>query len=348
MSQVPGRWFDDAHHRAKRLESVISICLLAVLFLIGVGVFVKQSKDTSQYGIPPSPRYGETSQQQPDISQSPISTGLAPAGFEMLSKAEVYNPDNLYEKIDGKAPLYLEASFEKLSTQRFVKTGDPNLWMELYIYDMGNIKNAFSVYSEQRRAEAEAFAPMQFAYKSGNALYFVHGKYYVEVVGASESGELSKAIAEVTQKIQSNLTIDHDTGIAELAFFPQENLVPGSIKLYLVSAFGFEKMTDVFTARYRLGNETITAFISKKADSKEAEATAESYCNFLIENGAVIKNTEKILVGKIMDSYGTTEIVFTAGPFVAGIHETENQQAAEKIAEILVNRLKSLNDEKKD
>jgi hypothetical protein len=40
-----------------------------------------------------------------------------------------------------------------------------------------------------------------------------------------------------------------------------------------------------------------------------------------------------------MDSYGTTEIVFTVGPFVAGIHEAEDQQAAEKIAEILFNRL---------
>jgi hypothetical protein len=358
MSQVPGRWFDsfddaqdrDAHHRAKRLESAISICLLAVLFLIGVGIFIKQSNyNVSQY--PSSLRYagqdGETSPHQANISQ--ISAGLAPAGFEMLSKAEVYNPDNLYEKIDGKAPLYTEAGFKGLSTQRFAETSDPNLWMELYIYDMGNIKNAFSVYSEQRRADSEAFASMQFAYKSGNALYFVYGKYYVEVVGASESDKLSKAIAEAAQKIGTNLAIDSNAGIAELAFFPQENLVAGSMKLYLVSAFGFEKLTDVFAARYRLGNETITAFLSKRADSKDAEATAESYCNFLTENGAVIKNTtNKTFVGKVMDSYGTTEIVFTAGPFVAGVHEAENQQAAEKIAEILVNRLKSLNDEKKD
>ena len=43
-----------------------------------------------------------------------------------------------------------------------------------------------------------------------------------------------------------------------------------------------------------------------------------------------------------MDSYGTTEIVFTVGHFVAGIHEAENQQAAEKLAEILINRLNEI------
>jgi hypothetical protein len=329
MSQVP--------RRAKRLESVISICLLGSIILTAVGLFIKQSNyDISKYGI----------QNQSKASQSPISDGLIPSGFEALSKDENYNAENLYEKIDGKAPLYLEAGFKELSTQRFASINDPNLWMELYVYDMGTLRNAFSVYSVQKRAEAEAFASMQFAYKSGNALYFVHGKYYIEIVGSAESDKLLRAMAEAAQKIQANLVIGPDTGIAELAFFPQENLVPSSIKLYLVNAFGFEKLTNIFTARYKVGEESVTAFISKRADSKEAEAMAESYRKFLIENGAVIKNTNnKTLVGKVMDFYDTTEIVFTAGPFVAGIHEAKNQQPAEKSAEILINKLNSLKNE---
>jgi len=332
-------------YRARRLESVISICLLAVLFLIGVGVFIKQfDYNTNQYGI-----------QQLGVSLISIGAGLVPTGFEMLSKVEVYNSENLYEKINGKAPLYIESGFKELSTQRFVNINDRSLWMELYTYDMGTVKNAFSVYSIQRRAGSEAFPPMQlgtpqsgnpFAYRTDNALYFVHGRYYIEIVGSSESGELFSAIAEVARKIQANLAAGLDASIAELAMFPQENLVPGSIKLYLVNAFGFEGLTNTFTAKYKSGNETVTAFLSKRADSKDAEVIAESYRSFLIENGAVIKNTtSKTIVGKVMDFYGTTEIVFTAGPFVAGIHEAENQQAAEKLAKILINKLNSLNNE---
>jgi hypothetical protein len=328
MSPVP--------RRAKRLESVISIFLLTVLILTAVGIFVRQSKyDISKYGI----------QNQSDASQSPISDGLIPSGFEALSKAENYNADTLYEKIDGKAPLYLDAGFKELSTQRFVNTDDPNLWMELYVYDMGALRNAFSVYSEQKREDAKTFEKLQFAYKTGNALYFAHGRYYIEIIGASESKELFKAIAEAAQKAEANLAIDSNASIAELAFFPQENLVPDSFKLYLVSAFGCEKLTDIFTARYKSGGESITAFFSKRANSKEAEATAESYRKFLIENGAVIKNTDnKLFTGEVMDSYGTTEIVFTVGPFVAGVHEAEDQEQGERIAEELFNKLKSLNE----
>ncbi len=338
MGSVPGR--------AKRLESVISICLLAVLIIIVVGVFLKQSNyNITQYGE------GKAVVSKPEAQNTKPETGLelsslAPAGFETLSKAESYNADSLYEKIDGKAPLYLEAGFKELSTQRFAETSDPNLWMELYIYDMGDIKNAFCVYSQQRREGAEAFPSMQFAYKSGNALYFVDGKYYIEIVGSSESGELSKATAEAAQKLKANLAVDPNSNIPELGLFPQENLVADSFKLYLVSAFGFEKLTDIFTARYKVGEESVTAFIGKKADSKEAEAIAENYRKFLIENGATIKNTDnKTLAGKVMDAYGSIEIVFTVGPFVTGVHEVENQQAAEKMAEVLINKLKSLNNE---
>ncbi|MDD5064424.1 MAG: hypothetical protein PHQ35_06655 [Phycisphaerae bacterium] len=332
--------------RAKRLESVIGICLLVILALTGVGIFIRQSNyDISRYGM------DAAAVSKTEIQNSKAETGfelstLAPAGFETLSKAESYNADSLYEKIDGKAPLYLEAGFKELTTQRFVSKSDPNLWMELYIYDMGNIRNGFCVYSVQKRAEAEASESMPLAYGTSNSMYLVHGKYYVEIIGSAESDKMVRAIMKLAQNTQANLAIEPGGGITEFAFFPQENLVPGSFKLYLVSAFGFEKLTDIFTARYKVGEENVTAFIGKRADLKEAEAIAESYRSFLIENGAVAKNTDnKTLAGKILDSYGTTEIVFTVGPFVSGIHEAEDQQAAEKTAEILINKLKSLNNE---
>jgi hypothetical protein len=160
---------------------------------------------------------------------------LAPSGFEALSETETYTAENLYEKINGKAPLYTESGFEKLFTQRFASRDRENLWMELFVYDMANIRNAFSVYSTQKRAGVEmlSFAYPRFHYKTGNGLYFVHGKYYVELVGSSKSTKLLGAMVEVTQKISSTLPADGNTGAfeAKMALFPKGNIVPGSIKL---------------------------------------------------------------------------------------------------------------------
>ena len=319
--------------RAKRLESAISICLLAILLAIAVGVLLKQSDyDMGRFGIDTAAA--------PKLEVAFDLGSLAPSGFETPSKTEVYNPENLYEKIDGKAPLYTDSGFEKLSARRFVSKNRENLGMELYVFDMGNVKNAFSVYSVQKRAGTEILPDMASAYKTSNAIYFVHGKYYIELVGFSESEELFKAMTKIAQRVSSVLAVDKATEIDELGLFPPGDIVPGSFKLYLTNAFGFEGLTDIFTARYEFDNQTITAFLSKRTNSEDARTVAESYRSFLIENGAVVKQTtNKILEGKVVDFYDTTEIVFAIGPFVAGIHEAEAQQPAEKLALTLISKL---------
>jgi hypothetical protein len=324
MSSVPSR--------AKRLESAISICLLAVLLLITLGIFLKQfDYNMSRFGI-------ETTTTGSSLQQ--ILDSLIPDGFKKPSKIETYNSENLYEKINGKAPLYINAGFTKLSTQRFASQTDENLKMELYIFDMARTRNAFSVYSVQKRPDVENLPDIQFAYKTSNAFYLAHGQYYIELIGFSESDELSAAMAEVIRKIHANLTIHDDTGIPEIEYLPRDNLVTGSIKLYLESAFGFKGLTDIFAARYELNGDTITAFLSKRPRPRDAEALAASYRNFLTENGATAsKAAIKTLEGKVFDYYGTTEIVLSTGPFVVGIHEAENQKSAEKLAVALVNKL---------
>ena len=42
---------------------------------------------------------------------------------------------------------------------------------------------------------------------------------------------------------------------------------------------------------------------------------------------------------KAQDSFTSTEIIFATGPFVGGIHEAENQKAAEELATRLFDKL---------
>jgi hypothetical protein len=331
---------DSTPKRAKRLESVIGICLLAVLFLIAVGLFLKQSDfDMSRFGINTAAS-APSSQKPRGNSPETILATLAPTGFETLSDTQIYTEENLYEKINGKAPLYIESGFRKLFTQRFISKDDQDLWMELFLFDMVTAKNAFSVYSVQRRPDAEALQIMQFAYKTTNALYFAIDKYYVELVGSAQSQELLEAILAVAEKIPSRLAVAKDTEIAELQLFTQENIVPDSFKLHSAGAFGFEGLTDTFTAQYTFGDNSLTAFLSRRRDAQDAQLVAESYYKFLIQNGGVDKPTlNKNIEAKVVEFYGTTEIVFTTGPFLAGIHEAQSQQLAEELAAKLINKL---------
>jgi hypothetical protein len=312
--------------RARHLESAVSFFLLLILFLIGLGIFVKQLYyDSDRFSIQP----------RLDAPSSLISDTFTPAGFKTLSKTETHTAENLYEKIDGKAPLYTESGFEKLFTQRFISKNDPNLWVELYIFDMGKPRNAFSVHSVQRRAEAEILPDMPHGYKTSNALYFIHGKYYIELVGSAESKQLFAAMAEVADKTRSELKITEDTKIAELGLFPPENLVPGSIRLYLKNAFGYEGLINTFTCRCKIDGQTVTAFLSKQASHQAAKKMADDYYKFLIDNGAEDKGQLNWNGGRIVTLYGALELIFSNGVYVAGIHEAENIGPATKMAAIL-------------
>jgi hypothetical protein len=330
--------------RNKRLESIISTLLLAILFLIGLGVFIRQfDVDMSRFGIGTITADLLLGQTEPN-TQEPSLDALMPDGFKKLSKTETYNPENLYEKINGKAPLYTESGFEKLFTQRLISNDDDNLWMEVFVYDMAAIKNAFSIYSVQKRADAQILtltAPAP-CYKTSNGTYFVHGKYYVELIGSTESTILDKAMTTITENFASRIAVD-DEKISELALFPEDDCVPGSFKLYLANAFGFDGFTDIFTCRYQIGDETITTFLSKHPNPQYAQTSIESYYNFLIENDAADKPTAnktlKDIGAKVLDFYDTTEIIFATGPFVGGIHEAENQKAAEELATRLFDKL---------
>jgi len=338
MREVPGR--------NRRLESAISILLLLVLVIIGLGVFAKQfDVDMGRFGINATDTGLPSQQIQPERQDQSVLETLMPEGFKTLSEAESYNSDNLYEKINGKAPLYIDSGFVKLFTRRFISTEDESLWMEIFVYDMAAVRNAFAVYSQQKRADVVMCGILdpQYAYKTGNALYFIRDQYYIELIGSAETEKLFNSMLEIAKDMKGRLAVDKVTEISELSLFPPDNIVAGSSKLYLKNAFGFEGFTEIFTCRFKISDEPITAFLSECSDPRDAQTTAESYYNFLIDNDAQAKTTANQILkevgAKVLDFYGTTEIIFSAGKYVGGIHEAEDRKAAEDLAARFLERL---------
>ena len=323
MRLIPGR--------AGKFESAVGTLYLFQLVLIVAVLLVIQSRfDMARFGV-----------------ESERQTG----DFLSVGKAETYNTDNLYEKIDGKAPMYQEAGFIALTTQRFANSKNSELGLELYQYDMGNAKNAFSVYSRQKRADTAdltELGPSAFGYLAGNAICLSLGKYYIEMIGSSESDELVGGMKSMAKNLAAKLPPGDKDKIAELAYFPTEGTIAGSWKLQLDNAYGFDGLRDTYSAQYKVNEKAVTIFFSKRPNADEAGAVAKNYLDFLVTNGAKALSVDSELLkaagASVLDFYGNIEIVFPAGVFVGGVHEAENKQAAEKAAEVLIGRLKEIND----
>lgn len=315
--------------RARTLESVVGVLILLILVATAVGIyFIQRDFNMTRFGIA-----SEQEQQ---------------GNFPSVGKAEIYNNDNLYEKIDGKAPMYQEAGFVKLTTQRFAAKSNSELGFELYIYDMNNAKNAFSVYSRQKRADATDLGASAFGYVAGNAICISLGKNYVEMIGSAESNELVDGMKSIAKDLSTKLKPTNKDKIVELGYFPTEGTVTGSWKLQIDNAFGFDGLTDAYSAQYKSGDKTVSIFFSRRKNADEAKTVAKNYYDFLITNGAKAVTVDSEILksagASVVDFYGSFEIVFPAGIFVGGVHEADNKQAAEKGAEVLIGRLKEIND----
>lgn len=322
-----------------KTETTVGYAILLVLALIAGGVLFAQSRYNAAVLTPGALQTEASSPSAASQGSRLDLRTLAVEGLIALSEPQSFGPETLSEKIDGKAELYLSAGFVRLVSQRFARTGNSQEWLEVLLYDMGSSRNAFAVYSVQRREEGQKVDLGDFAYRTDDALFFVHGKYYVEViapaVGKGAAGILLGFGRAVVEKVKINRE-----GLGELALFPAENLKRETISLLAADAFGFDRFNSVYTARYGLGELDVTAFLSQRASETEAADLAAAYHRFLLQNGGKDVKPGSGLAGVgMVDLFGTYEVIFSQGRILAGVHGAEKREAAEELTRMLKYKL---------
>jgi hypothetical protein len=256
--------------------------------------------------------------------------------MEVLSPLEFFDDKTLSEKIDGKAELYLGAGFVGLRTQRFARGVEPGTWMEVFVYDMGTLRQAFAVFSVQRRDGAASLALTPFSYRTANAFYFVHGANYVEIISSAASEEMSAAMLFFTKSFLEKTPGEEGKTIHEITLFPERYLEPDSMRLLTTDAFGFSGLTNVFTARYNVGGERVTGFLSERETPSEAEELAKAYQAFLLSlEGTRIPLTNPLPDAVLIDVFGRFELIFHHGVYVAGVHDGESRERAEELGRMI-------------
>ncbi len=130
------------------------------------------------------------------VAPAPIATdGLARwlPGWQPQGPAERYDADRLFEKINGHAPLYLEAGFELLEAQRFVHPEREGHSMELRLYTLGTPADASSVRAASARPGGEAPAPELDGQCVEGACFLAHGRYLIEALPSPTGPEQAAA-----------------------------------------------------------------------------------------------------------------------------------------------------------
>jgi hypothetical protein len=321
-------------------QTLLSLIILGILAVVTGGVFLAQFNynPAVQQMAPVLATDGKSQIAPPaSIEKSLVST---PPGQSPLSPPETFDAATLSDKINGKAELYLSAGFVRLHSQRFIDQTAGDVWMEVFVYDMLTLQNAFSVFSAQRRDDAQTLAVGQYAYQTPNALFFVHGPFYVEIVASDISETIIQPMIAFAEAFIANHPVQTQT-IGEKELFPKEGLVQTSISLVSADAFGYDRFDQIFTATYKLQDSELMAYYSRRKTPREAAELASSYRDFLAAFGGKASEADlAIKTAKMIHILDTYEIVFFHGPYLAGVREAADKQPAQELALQLFNRIK--------
>ncbi len=318
-----------------KTESFVGYSVILLLMIITGGIFLEQSR-FDQSVLKPGALQQELSTQPPSPFTPPQDLRhYAPQNLTSLSPAESFGPENLSDKINGKAELYLSAGFVRLVSQRFAIEDEPSAWMEAFIYDMGSPRGSYAVYSLQKRFEAKELELGDYGYGTENSLYFVHGPYYLEIVSSVAQERMAELMLSFGRNFISKTPVESNE-LNELALFPEKNLNRESISLIPSNGFGFEQFDSIFTAQYGVGDTELTAFLSRRKSQAEAARLVESYTSFLLKfGGTELKSNLNIPGAKLVEIMDTFELFFSRGSILAGVHGAENRKAAEELALML-------------
>jgi len=329
------------NNKYSRQQTASSLAILLILVVTATGIFWAQFNynpavlQTGSFLSPPA--------KDKDASLTALAKSIIPLppGMVPLTLPETFDAQNLSDKINGKAELYLSAGFVGLNSQRVKDRKDASLWIEAYLYDMGNGQNAFSVFSAQRREGAATLDLTPYAYRTQNALFLVHGSFYIEIIASEATDHAFNSMKLLAENFIHN-TAAQTVTIQEKELFPVEGLVADSISLISTDAFGFDRLNQIYAAEYEFEQYQMMAFLSRRRETREAQDLASAYQKFLETfGGQTIDADLPIKNAKLVEILETYEIIFSCGPYIAGVREADNKELAIHLALQLYDKLRN-------
>ena len=217
-----------------------------------------------------------------------------PAGVEHgtgAGEATVYRDETLYDFLNGGAELYFDYDIVAVASMEYQLPGDSGI--ELSIYDMGEPRNAFGIYSIFRYAGADLAGIGNEAIRTPATLDFWKGKYYCKLFAFGSSDVAEAAMAALGSSVAERIfEAGHEPEL--LGLLPAEARLAVSEKYFRrhlalnniryvdsENVLGLGDGTEGVTAEYRAGDAEYTGYIVRYPDSAEAGAAFARYSDFL-------------------------------------------------------------------
>jgi hypothetical protein len=279
----------------------------------------------------PAGDYAESAAPVADAKGEPLEIKLD--GLKPMGDTEFYNADNLFEKIDGRAPAYLNFNFQQLRCRSFSVIGTSGSFVDVYEYRFDTPVNAFGMFALERDPKGESLTFAPDGYASGMGFFFRQGPRYLQVLASDQNAKtlaLARAIAEDRAK---NLPAD-DTGLDGRRRLPAGGLDPASVQFVQDNAQGQAFLKNVFQAKYDFAGKKLPFFLMMTTPA-EAAAAWKSYQDFCGQFDGQVTVLPDAGGAKLFEArnFGTWKVIYQRDGELGGVVDADDESSARAFIE---------------
>jgi len=263
------------------------------------------------------------------------------SGWQVQGSPYAYQPDNLYQYIDGAADQFIAYGFKKLYGAEYICKTDKQESLVIDVYDMGSHLSAFGMFTSKKDPASATLSIGAESFGNDQYVAFYKDRFYVEIQPriSSEKNRLipQKAARLVTQKIFAP-----SVRPSLLGFFPEADKISGSENYIVGGILGHAFLPQGVVSEYHSNGEVVRAFIAPFPSPSGAQTAFEQYKQFLSAPGKSVDQNNTVGERSFcaQEPYHKNIIVAQQGCFVAGITELSSPQQGTGLLENIIKNLK--------
>jgi len=283
-----------------------------------------------------------------------------PEEWALVEGPQTYTKKTLFERINGEAELFFKYGFQKSVFAIYQSKKNHENQVELDIYDMGNVLQAFGIFSRFRNEDRLGGFGLDSFLDDHSALFY-QGKYFVMLYAPEPNQEILRKFC----KLISLKISDPSPPPREISYFPKNGLKPGSIQYFAEGLLGHQFLKRGFQGTYvektedekkvevevkakvedkdrtETGHKEFKLFLAIFQNSQKAISALRDFKHDLsrkgkVSSGSIIEFETRALKGE--DPYQGKVIVLQKGFYLLGVVGFEKEEDGEnRLAEFMKN-----------
>jgi len=263
-----------------------------------------------------------------------------PEGWTRVEKPKTYTQKTLFERVNGQAELFFKYGFQKSVFAIYQSKKNRENQVELDIYDMGNVLQAFGVFSRFRNEDRPGGFGLDSSLDDHSA-FFYQGKYFLILYAPEPNQEILRQFS----KLISLEISDPSPPPREISYFPKNGLKPGSIQYFPEGLLGHQFLKRGFQGTYmektegKTEDKTLKLFLAIFQNPQKANNALRGFQDDLskrgkVSSGSIVEFETRALKGE--DPYQGKVIVVQKGFYLLGVVGFEKEEDGEnRLAEFL-------------